>query len=84
MIYTRGTWCEDLVTSAGAGIGVPDGDADALANAMIEMASNIATYRQQAAAAADRARAAHSADAFIDLLWGLAGNSAKPTGTGPC
>jgi glycosyltransferase involved in cell wall biosynthesis len=74
MIYTRGTWCEDLVTSSGAGIGVPDGDADALANAIIEMASNIATYRQQAAAAADRARAAHSADAFIDLLWGLSGD----------
>jgi glycosyltransferase involved in cell wall biosynthesis len=84
MIYTRGTWCEDLVTSSGAGIGVPDGDADALANAMIEMAANIASYRQQAAAAAERARAAHSADAFIDLLWGHESHSATPTGTGPC
>jgi glycosyltransferase involved in cell wall biosynthesis len=73
MIYTRGTWCEDLVQSAGAGIGVPDGDPDALADAMVEMAANISSYRQQAAAAADRARSAHSAETFIDLLWGLDG-----------
>jgi glycosyltransferase involved in cell wall biosynthesis len=84
MIYTCGTWCEDLVTSSGAGIGVPDGDADALANAMIEMAANIVSYRHQAAAAAERARAAHSAEAFIELLWGLESHSAKRAGTGPC
>jgi glycosyltransferase involved in cell wall biosynthesis len=84
MIYTRGTWCEDLVQSAGAGIGVPDGDPHALADAMVEMAANISSYRQQAAAAADRARSAHSAETFIDLLWGLDGGGAKWMRTEPC
>lgn len=70
MIYTRGTWCEDLVTSAGAGIGVPDGDADALAGALAEMTENIHMYRAAARDAAAKARALHTPDSFLQLLWG--------------
>lgn len=70
MIYTRGTWCEDLVRSSGAGIGIPDGDADALAEAIVEIAAHIDQYKAQAATAALRARRLHSAESFNSLLWG--------------
>jgi glycosyltransferase involved in cell wall biosynthesis len=70
IIYTRNTWCESLVKDCGAGIGVPDGDIDALAQAIEEMADNYAIYKAKAVAKAAEARRLNSAETFIERLWG--------------
>jgi len=70
IIYTRGTWCEDLVRSSGAGIGVPDGDVEKLAEAIEKLAAEFSTYKAQAAAKAEDARRSNSAEAFVEKLWG--------------
>ena len=70
VIYTLGTWCEDLVKNSGAGIGVPDGDISSLAGAIEELANNFTIYKAQATARAAAARESNSAEAFVEKLWG--------------
>jgi glycosyltransferase involved in cell wall biosynthesis len=79
IIYTLNTWCEDFVKKSGAGIGVPDGDADALADAIRTMTHEAAAFRAAASLAARRAREANSAESFARLLF--AGSSPAITGT---
>ena len=70
IIYTQNTWCESLVRNCGAGIGVPDGDVNALAQAIEDMADHYATYKEKAVANAAEARRLNSAETFIEKLWG--------------
>jgi len=70
IIYTRDTWCENMVQVAGAGIGVPDGDVNALVNAIEEIAENFEMLKSQAVKRADAARRLNSAEAFVAKLWG--------------
>jgi glycosyltransferase involved in cell wall biosynthesis len=77
IIYTRNTWCENLVKNYGAGIGVPDGDVDALAQAIEDMADNYAIYKAKAVAKAAEARHLNSPEAFIERLWGPLFSSAS-------
>jgi len=70
IIYTLGTWCEGLVQTSGAGIGVPDGDVEKLAWAIEEMADNFPLHRARAAEKAEDARQSNSAEAFVERLWG--------------
>lgn len=72
IIYTRDTWCEDLVNDVGAGIGVADGDVEGLAAAIGRMVSEYDHFRAQARARAEKARQSHSGDAFLQKLWGAA------------
>jgi glycosyltransferase involved in cell wall biosynthesis len=72
VLYTRDTWCEDLVTQVGAGVGVDDGDVAGLTEAIATMTRDYAGYRAQARARAEAARASHSGEAFLQLLWGAA------------
>ncbi len=72
VIYTRDTWCEDLVREVGAGAGVDDGDVAGLCAAISEMADDYPRYRAAARARAELARASHSGAAFLDKLWGAA------------
>lgn len=69
LIYTKDTWCEDLVRECGVGIGVPDGDAAALAEAIAEMAARYPEYRARARARAEEARRSHSPASFTEKLW---------------
>jgi glycosyltransferase involved in cell wall biosynthesis len=73
VIYTRDTWCEDLVGELGAGIGTDDGDAAGLAEAIAEMVARYPDYRARARARAEQARDAHAPHSFTNKLWGLAG-----------
>ena len=73
LIYTENTWCEDLVKESGAGIGVPDGDAAALAKAMMTMTREMPYYRAMAEKAAQGARDMHSSEKFARLLFGVKG-----------
>ncbi len=70
VIFTRDTWCEDLVRDVGAGIGVDDGDVAGLSNAIATLAADYPRYRAVARSQAEKARASHSGDAFLDKLWG--------------
>jgi glycosyltransferase involved in cell wall biosynthesis len=72
VIYTRDTWCEDLVRDTGAGIGAQDGDAAGFAAAIAEMVAHYPDYRARARARAEEARAAQSPRRCTDRLWGLA------------
>jgi glycosyltransferase involved in cell wall biosynthesis len=69
VIYTRDTWCADLVRDVGAGIGADDGDAAGFAEAIAEMVAQYPKYRELARARAEVARAAHSPNTFTDRLW---------------
>lgn len=71
VIYTRDTWCEDLVRDLGTGIGVTDHDAVALEEAISAMIENYPAYRAEARARAENARQSHSAEAFTQKLWNL-------------
>jgi glycosyltransferase involved in cell wall biosynthesis len=72
VIYTRDTWCEDLVIDVGTGIGVSDNDVAGLADAIATMAEDYPRYRAEARSRAVKARQSHSGDAFLDKLWGKA------------
>lgn len=72
VIYTRDTWCEDLVREVGAGIGVDDGDVGGLAEAIAQMVAHYTDYRAHARARAEQARATHSPHSFTNKLWDLA------------
>jgi len=69
LIYTRGTWCEDLVNDVGAGIGVADNDVQGLAEAIGVMTEDYAAYRAAARLRAEAARRSHSGEAFVSKLW---------------
>lgn len=70
VIYTRETWCEDLVAEVGTGIGVADNDVVGLADAIAAMVDGYADYRADARVRAEKARRNHSGDAFLKKLWG--------------
>jgi len=72
LIYTRDTWCEDLVRDVGVGIGAEDGDAAGFAEAIAEMVAHYPDFRASARARAEQARAAHAPHSFTNKLWGLA------------
>lgn len=72
VIYTRDTWCEDLVSDVGTGIGVSDNDVAGLADAIATMTADYPRYRAEARSRAVKARQSHSGDAFLDKLWGKA------------
>ena len=72
VIYTRDTWCEDLVTDVGTGIGVEDNDVTGLSSAIARLTEGYAGYRAEARLRAETARQSHSGDAFLDKLWGTA------------
>ena len=73
VIATADTWTSELVATDGAGIAVPDGDADALAAAMAELARDHSRYREMAGARQPQALDANSGAAFLECLWGKAG-----------
>lgn len=70
VIYTNDTWCEDLVTSVGEGLGARDGDVADLARVITETVENFDAMQARAAGRVALARNAHSAAAFQDCLWG--------------
>ncbi|MXO71628.1 glycosyltransferase [Alteraurantiacibacter buctensis] len=74
LIYTRDTWCEDLVADVGEGIGVDDGDVDGLAQAIARMVADFPAISARARAKALAARESHSGEAFTAALWGLGGH----------
>jgi glycosyltransferase involved in cell wall biosynthesis len=69
VIYTRGTWCEDLVEASGSGLGMRDGDANDLARCIGEMVDGYGPFRRLAEARAAEARRRHSGHAFLKMLW---------------
>lgn len=69
LIYTRDTWLEDAVTQYGAGIGIDNEDAMALANAITLMTENIEHYRVNAKEKSLLARSYHSLEHFLKCLW---------------
>jgi glycosyltransferase involved in cell wall biosynthesis len=77
IIYTRGTWCEGLVQSSGAGIGVPDGDIEKLAEAIEKLADEFSVYKARAVAKVEDARRSNSAEEFVEKLWGPVLSHAK-------
>ena len=70
VIYTKGTWMEDFILGVGAGLGVRSGDIDSLAAAISTAINQREQLAAQAVARSHQARNAHSADRFLDLLWG--------------
>jgi glycosyltransferase involved in cell wall biosynthesis len=70
IIFTRGTWCDGLVKNYGAGIGVPDGDVEALVQAIEEIVDNFAVYKAKAECKTAEARRLNSAEVFLEKLWG--------------
>ena len=70
LIYTRDTWCEDLVEDVGAGIGVDDGDVAGLAQAIAAMVADFPAISARARQRAMAARESHSGAAFTAVLWG--------------
>ena len=72
VIYTRDTWCEDLVGEVGAGIGIADNDVTGLVEAIAAMVDGYAGYRADARVRAEKARLHHSGEAFLEKLWGSA------------
>ena len=72
VIATADTWTSELVASDGAGIAVSDGDAAALADAMVALARDYPRYRAMATARQQQALAANSGTAFLQCLWGQA------------
>lgn len=71
VIFTKDTWCAELVGRYGAGIGVADGDVAGLVEAIEEMASNYSVYRSLAASRAGAARDKNSAEEFLRGIWGF-------------
>lgn len=73
VIATADTWTSELVANSGAGIAVPDGDANTLAAAMGDLARDYRRYREMAVARQQQALNANSGAAFLECLWGEAG-----------
>ena len=73
VIATADTWTSELVSSDGAGIAVPDGDAAALAEAMADLACDYPRYLEMATARQQQALAANSGAAFLACLWDQTG-----------
>lgn len=71
VIFTKDTWCENLVESCGAGLGVKDGDAVGLADAIEAIIADYGAYKSRADARAAVARRRHSAEDFVRRLWGF-------------
>lgn len=73
MIHTADTWLSDFVDQQGAGIAVPDGDATALAAAILHIAGHFAEYKDRAMVQSKVALSANSAEAYAGALWGIGG-----------
>jgi len=69
MIVTADTWLENFVEQQGAGLAVPDGDAAALAGAMVDVARDFPAIRARAVERAGIALRINSAEAFARALW---------------
>ena len=70
VIATADTWTGAFVEASGAGLTVRDGDAAALAEAMLQVARAYPSFRKRALAKREAALATHSGDAFLAKLWG--------------
>jgi glycosyltransferase involved in cell wall biosynthesis len=72
VIATRGTWMhEQLGRGFGAGLTIPDGDATALANAIVEMAQRRDQMTKKARTAAANWRQLHDPVGFVGALANL-------------
>jgi glycosyltransferase involved in cell wall biosynthesis len=71
VIHTDDSWLSFFVAEQGAGPAVPDGDAAALAAAMLDVSENFADYSARAAERAVLARRMNSAESFVRALWGM-------------
>lgn len=69
LIYTRDTWCADLAAECGAGLGMDDGDAGQLLEAITAMARDYPRFAAEGRARATLAQSLHSGATFIDKLW---------------
>jgi glycosyltransferase involved in cell wall biosynthesis len=69
VVYTRDSWCEDLVRDNGAGIGIEDGDVEGLTRAIAQFVDAHEDYRAKARERAEVARREHSPEAFTTRLW---------------
>lgn len=72
VIVTEGTWMSAQLRRHGAGITVPDGDASALAGALLELHRRRKELIPAAVAAAPAWRFRHNAAALCDAILGLA------------
>jgi glycosyltransferase involved in cell wall biosynthesis len=71
VIHTADSWLSTFIAEQGAGPAVADGDADALAAAMLDVASRFGEYRDQAVARSAIALEMNSAESFVRALWGI-------------
>jgi glycosyltransferase involved in cell wall biosynthesis len=71
ILYTSDTWLEDFVHEQGSGIGVPDGDDEALASAMLAIVRDRTQYLSEALERSATARRMNSPEQFLKLLWRL-------------
>jgi glycosyltransferase involved in cell wall biosynthesis len=69
VIYTENSWMADFVESVGAGVGIKDGDIEALVAAMTRVFEERDLFRQRARDAMSSARVAHSTTSFTAALW---------------
>lgn len=70
VIYTAGTWVEDMVSRYGAGVGTRNENPRDLADKIRQVAGDIRKFKAEAAARADVARSHHSPERFMRCLWG--------------
>lgn len=73
LIVPEDTWLSDLLEDHGHGMTVPDGNSQALADAMIQTFDNRQAMAARARERAPLASAFHSNDHFIERLWGADG-----------
>ena len=69
MIFTRDTWVAHFAATSGAGIATEDGDVKSVADAIITMLNDYPRYQTEAFQSAIHAQNAHSAEAFLRVLW---------------
>jgi glycosyltransferase involved in cell wall biosynthesis len=82
VIFTRDTWCAEFVEKHGAGVGVKDGDAAELANAIETMIAGYDAFRALAMSRAAIARKVNSGEEFIQRLWGFSSVDRSVGGVG--
>ena len=69
VIVTAGTTMDDSLREYGAGLTVADGDAEDLANKILAVAADAASFRERAHERMSEARAYNSPSKFMDRLW---------------
>jgi glycosyltransferase involved in cell wall biosynthesis len=68
VIYTNGTDLEEVVSNHGAGIGVPEEDAEALANAIFFALKNHGQFKKMAVGKMESARTTFSGASFVEQV----------------